>query len=175
MWRLAWRCKEELTGKRRIEMPLIPMWVKALVVALLLAGLVWGLELWKASLRAEGYSKAQAEFQVQLNQQLVKAAAEREALNRKLKEAENAARIQAEKQALALARANAVAGELRGTIKLYRDSLPRIPLDAARSLADRGLRLLGDCQERYIWMADRAASRASYIRTLKAGWPEGVE
>ena len=156
-------------------MSLIPMWVKVLVGALLLAGLAWGLELWKASMRAEGYAKAEQEYQQELYKKLSEASEKTLQLKRKAKEAEDAARENAKVQALALARANAVAGELRGTIKLYRDSLPGLSLDASRSLADRGLRLLGACQERYIWMADRAASRAGYIRTLKASWPEGVK
>lgn len=155
-------------------MGLIPTWVKLLVLALIIAASLWALELWKTSLREEGYAKAQAEFQVELNAKLVKAEEVRKRLEQKVKEAEDAAREQAKVHAAALARANHTAGELRGTLKLYRDSLPGYSLDAVRSLADRGLRLLGDCQERYIWMADRAASRAEYIRTLKASWPEGV-
>ena len=156
-------------------MPLIPLWVKALVVGLLLVGLVWGLELWKASLRAEGYSQAEQEYQQELYKKLAEASEKTLQLKRKVKEAEDAARENAKVQALALARANDAAGELRGTLKLYRDSLPGLSLDASRSLADRGLGLLGACQERYLWMADRAASRAGYIRTLKASWPEGVK
>ena len=153
----------------------IPVWVKVVVMALLTIAALWTLEAWKTSLRAEGYSQAEAEYQQEMYKKLTEATEKTRQWKLKVQEAENVARIQAEKQAAALARANAAAGELRGTLKLYRDSLPGLSLDASRSLADRGLRLLGDCQERYIWMADRAASRADYIRTLKASWPEGVK
>lgn len=156
-------------------MNMIPLWVKAVVVGALIVLALTALESWKASLREEGYSQAEAEYQQKMYEALNKATAQTRQWKLKVQEVEDAARIQAEKQAAALARANAVAGELRGTIKLYRDSLPGLSLDASRSLADRGLRLLGACQERYIWMADRAASRAGYIRTLKASWPEGVK
>ncbi len=156
-------------------MNLIPIWARVVVMAMLTVAALWALEAWKTSLRAEGYSKAQVEYQQKLLLELSKAAEKTRQMEQKVKEAEDAAREQAKVHAAALARANAVAGELRGTLKLYRDSLPGLSLDASRSLADRGLRLLGDCQERYIWMADRAASRAGYIRTLKASWPEGVK
>ena len=66
-------------------MNLIPIWARMVVMAMLTVAALWTLEAWKTSLRAEGYSKAQVEYQQKLLLELSKAAEKTRQLEQKVK------------------------------------------------------------------------------------------
>ena len=144
---------------------------KAIAVALLVAGLIFGYNLFVDHQRDIGYQKRVAEDAVQLNADLQAAREQTERLFRIHDKAlaEGAQREQALKTQLSGARA--VSNSLRDDIAFYVSRLSEYSDATARAYADTGLRLLGACQERYIEVAAGAQGHYNDYRTLIEAWP----
>ncbi|MBP6708413.1 MAG: hypothetical protein KA223_04590 [Candidatus Accumulibacter sp.] len=69
-------------------------------------------------------------------------------------------------------RADLAADRLRGDLADYRRRLSGLTVEACRAYADTGLRLLGECQDRYRAMAERATGHFNDWKTLDEGWPQ---
>jgi hypothetical protein len=121
----------------------------------------------------KGYQRAVGEYQAQKTKDLQGLIDKNNALQAQVQEAVLKGEARAKELDKKLTVALDVSRGLRGTIELYRTSLPQLSIEASRSLASRGLGLLERCQDEYLGMAKRAAERASYIQTLKDSWPEG--
>lgn len=145
---------------------------KAIAVALLVAGLIFGYNLFVDHQRDIGYQKRVAEDAVQLNADLQAARDQTERMFRIHDKAiaEGAQREQALKTQLSGARAVSVG--LRDDLAEYRRRLSEYSDATARAYADAGLRLLGACQERYIEVAAGAKGHLNDWRTLSEAWPK---
>lgn len=143
---------------------------KAIAVALLVAGLIFGYNLFVDHQRDIGYQKRVAEDAVQLSADLQAARDQTERLFRIHDKAlaEGAQREQALKTQLSGARAVSVG--LRDDLAEYRRRLSEYSDATARAYADAGLRLLGACQERYIEVAAGAKGHLNDWRTLSEAW-----
>lgn len=143
---------------------------KSIAVALLVAGLIFGYNLFVEHQRDIGYQKRVAEDAVQLNADLQAAREQTERLFRIHDKAlaEGAQREQALKTQLSSARA--VSNSLRDDIAFYVSRLSEYSDATARAYADAGLRLLGACQERYIEVAAGAKGHLNDWRTLSEAW-----
>ena len=146
--------------------------LKAIAVALLVAGLIFGYNLFVDHQRDIGYQKRVAEDAVQLNADLQAAREQTERLFRIHDKAlaEGAQREQALKTQLSGARA--VSNSLRDDLAEYRRRLSEYSDATARAYADAGLRLLGACQERYLEVAAGAKGHLNDWRTLSEAWPK---
>lgn len=143
---------------------------KAIAVALLVAGLIFGFNVFVEHQRDIGYQKRVAEDAVQLNADLQAAREQTERMFRIHDKAiaEGAQREQALKTQLSGART--VSSGLRDDIAEYRRRLSEYSDATARAYADAGLRLLGACQERYIEVAAGAKGHLNDWRTLSEAW-----
>lgn len=144
--------------------------IKALAAALLVAGLIFGFNVFVDHQRNIGYQKRVAEDAVQLNAGLQAARERAERMFRIHDKAltEGAQREQALKNQLSSARA--VSNSLRDDLAEYRRRLSEYSDATARAYADAGLRLLGACQERYIEVAAGAKGHLNDWRTLSEAW-----
>lgn len=145
---------------------------KALAAALLVAGLIFGFNVFVDHQRNIGYQKRVAEDAVQLNADLQAAREQTERMFRIHDKAiaEGAQREQALKTQLSSARA--VSNSLRDDIAFYVSRLSEYSDATARAYADAGLRLLGECQERYRDMATVAQGHYNDWRTVSEAWPK---
>ena len=146
--------------------------LKAIAVALLVAGLIFGFNVFVEHQRDIGYQKRVAEDAVQLNAALQAAREQSERMFRIHDKAiaEGAQREQALKNQLSSARAVSVG--LRDDLTEYRRRLSEYSDATARAYADTGLRLLGACQERYIEVAAGAKGHLNDWRTVSEAWPQ---
>ena len=144
---------------------------KAIAATLLVAGLIFGFNIFVDHQRDIGYQKRVAEDAVQLNADLQAAREQTERMFRIHDKAiaEGAQREQALKTQLSSARA--VSNSLRDDLAEYR-RLSEYSDATARAYADAGLRLLGACQERYIEVAAGAKGHLNDWRTLSEAWPK---
>lgn len=143
---------------------------KAIAVALLVAGLIFGFNVFVEHQRDIGYQKRVAEDAVQLNADLQAAREQTEMMFRIHDKAiaEGAQREQTLKNQLSSARAVSVG--LRDDLTEYRRRLSEYSDATARAYADAGLRLLGTCQERYLEVAAGAKGHLNDWRTLSEAW-----
>lgn len=146
--------------------------IKVLAGAAVLAALIFGWNWFLDYERDIGYQKRVAEDAVQLNADL---RAAREQTDRMFRIhdkalAEGAKREQDLKTRLAGVTASS--GRLRDDITEYRRRLSEYSDATIRAYADTGLRLLGECQERYRDMAGIAQGHYNDVRTLEEAWPQ---
>jgi septal ring factor EnvC (AmiA/AmiB activator) len=146
--------------------------IKALATVILVAGLIFGFNVFVDHQRDIGYQQRASEDAVQLNADLQAARERTERLFRIHDKAltEGAQREQALKNQLSSARA--ASGRLRDDLAEYRRRLSEYSDATARAYADTGLRLLGECQERYRDMAAIAQGHYNDWRTLNEAWPQ---
>ncbi len=146
--------------------------LKALATVILVAGLIFGFNIFVDHQRDIGYQKRVAEDAVQLNADLQAAREQTERMFRIHDKAiaEGAQREHDLKNQLSSARA--VSNSLRDDIAEYRRRLSEYSDATARAYADTGLRLLGECQERYRDMATVAQGHYNDWRTLSEAWPQ---
>lgn len=146
--------------------------IKALAVALLVAGLIFSFNIFVDHQRDIGYQKRVAEDAVQLNADLLAAKEQTDRMFRIHDKAiaEGAQREQALKNQLSGARA--VSNSLRDDLTEYRRRLSEYSDATARAYADAGLRLLGACQERYLEVAAGAKGHLNDWRTVSEAWPK---
>ena len=146
--------------------------LKALATVILVAGLIFGFNIFVDHQRDIGYQKRVAEDAVQLNADLQAAREQTERMFRIHDKAlaEGAQREQALKTQLSGARAVSVG--LRDDLAEYRRRLSESSVETCRAYADTGLRLLGTCQERYLEVAAGAKGHLNDWRTLMEAWPK---
>ena len=146
--------------------------LKALATVILVAGLIFGFNIFVDHQRDIGYQKRVAEDAVQLNADLQAAREQTERMFRIHDKAiaEGAQREQALKTQLSGARAVSVG--LRDDLAEYRRRLSESSVETCRAYADTGLRLLGACQERYRDVAAGAKGHLNDRQTLEEAWPQ---
>lgn len=146
--------------------------IKILLAVFAVAAAIAG---WNAFLNHQqdiGYRKAEGEYAQKLAD-AKQASLDRERfLRTQVTDAQNARIAIEKKSAASLAAAASVSRGLRDDINHYRTSLPGYSIEAASAAADTGLRLLGDCQERYLSMAAAAKGHQADSMMFQEAWPK---
>ena len=153
-------------------MSLIPWWMKLIAVAALVAGVAWGVHLYDKGIRDKQHAVDVAEYNVKLLAAQTKAAEDTARLTKEKDDA-IAQRADAEKKSAALKLAAAAdSSRLRDTIANLRSQLSGYSVETCRAYADTGLRLLGICQERYRFVAERAKGHYADEVMFDEAWPK---
>lgn len=145
---------------------------KALAVVLLVAGLIFGFNVFVDHQRDIGYQKAVAEYNVKLLAAKEAADKREQELTTQVQEAQ-ANGLKREETIKALAAAVGKSSDsLRNTANAIRLGLPLATVEAARTAADAFAAVFTDCQRRYIEVARAADGHANDVRTLEEAWPK---
>jgi len=157
-----------LTGLIPVQYRLLALLL--LVVACIGFGYVKGLGAGEDKIQAAWNVSKLAEAGAQITG-LQRAAVQTHQLQEKTNEAlkQGAARLQAKTRDLADARAES--DGLRSTVSDAERRIAVAPLEAVRAYATTANAVLGDCQAKYLDMADKAAGHASDVLTLEDAWP----
>ena len=160
---------------------LIPLWLRAALVGIVMVGMIALVKHWEAGLRQEGYDKAVAEYQAQKEQALAEAQAVAKNWRTKYEKATD--EIVAKSAEIArLSALNRAAvgdiGRLRDKLRTATDLLPRDSVAAcAKSLAAVST-VLGECIAQveeyagaYGELATQADGHAADVRMMEATWP----
>ena len=146
--------------------------LKALTAALLVAGLIFGFNVFVDHQRNIGYQKAVAEYNVKLLAAKEAADKREQELSAQVQEAQ-ANGLKREETIKALAAAVGKSSDsLRNTANAIRLGLPLATVEAARTAADAFAAVFTDCQGRYGELAAKADGHASDVRTLEEAWPK---
>lgn len=145
---------------------------KAIAVALLVAGLIFGYNLFVDHQRDIGYQKAVAEYNVKLLAAKEAAAKREKELTAQVNEAQYNGLKREETIRTLAAAVGKSSDSLRNTANAIRLGLPLATVEAARTAADAFAAVFTDCQRRYIEVARAADGHANDVRTLEEAWPQ---
>ena len=146
--------------------------LKALTTVILVAGLIFGFNVFVDHQRDIGYQKAVAEYNVKLLEANEAADKREQELTAQVQEAQ-ANGLKREETIKALAAAVGKSSDsLRNTANAIRLGLPHATVEAARTAADAFATVFTDCQGRYGELAAKADGHASDVRTLEEAWPQ---
>lgn len=146
--------------------------LKALAVALLVAGLIFGFNVFVDHQRDIGYQKAVAEYTVKLLEAKEAADKREQELTTQVQEAQ-ANGLKREETIRTLAAAVGKSSDsLRNTANAIRLGLPLATVEAARTAADAFAAVFSECQGRYGSLAEKADGHANDVRTLEEAWPQ---
>lgn len=145
--------------------------LEALAFAALIAGIAFGVHRFLSHEQDIGYQRAVTEYQAKQLAAEQAARAREQALQNQLKEAQDAAATREKTIQDAASAASVAAGSLRDTLANIRNRLPATAVDACRKTADTLAAVLGQCQDRYRDLAQRADGHASDVKTLTDSWP----
>lgn len=145
---------------------IIPLWVKALIVAAVLGAATWYVNNYLSSVEQRGYDRAVGEYRMKLIEAQNDAIAERNRLQG-LVDAAIKGRSEREKtiQKSAAATGALVAG-VRNELDAIRDGLSGATIDALRHSTATLSVVFGECTERYSGLAEKATRHVSDIRTM---------
>jgi excinuclease UvrABC ATPase subunit len=147
-------------------MPLVPLWIKALIVAALLAATTIYVNRYLSSVEQRGYDRAVTEYQAKTIKAQDDAIIES---NRRIKLVEDAInrRNDREKSIRAVADAAGVAvGGLRNELDAARTGMSVADAATLRHAATTYSVIFGECAERYTGLAEKATRHVSDIQTL---------
>ena len=146
--------------------------IKALATVILVAGLIFGFNVFVDHQRDIGYQKRAAEDNVKLLAAKEAADKREQELTTQVQEAQ-ANGLKREETIKALAAAVGKSSDsLRNTANAIRLGLPHATVEAARTAADAFATVFTDCQGRYADVAAKADGHASDVRTLEEAWPQ---
>lgn len=146
--------------------------IKALATVILVAGLIFGYNVFVDHQRDIGYQKAVAEYNVKLLAAKEAADKREQELSAQVQEAQ-ANGLKREETIRTLAAAVGKSSDsLRNTANAIRLGLPNATVEAARTAADAFAAVFTDCQGRYGELAAKADGHASDVRTLEEAWPK---
>lgn len=153
-------------------MPLVPLWIKALIVAALLAAAIFYVNRYLSSVEQRGYDRAVVEYQAKLITAQNDAIIERNRLQG-LVEAAIKGRSQREETIRKSAAATgALVTGVRNELDTLRDGLSTATVDALRHATAALAIVFGSCTERYSGLAEKADRHASDVRAMmEAGSP----
>lgn len=145
---------------------IIPLWVKALIVAAILGAATWCVNSYLSSIEQRGYDRAVGEYSQKLITAQNDAIAERNRLQG-LVDAAIKGRSEREKtiQKSAAATGALVAG-VRDELDAIRDGLSIATIDALRHSTATLSVVFGECTERYSGLAEKATRHVSDIRAM---------
>ena len=145
---------------------IVPLWVKALIVAAILAAITFAVNNYLSSVEQRGYDRAVSEYRMKLIEAQNDAIAERNRLQG-LVDAAIKGRSEREKtiQKSAAATGALVAG-VRNELEAIRDGLSVATIDALRHSTATLSVVFGECTERYSGLAEKATRHVSDIRAI---------
>ena len=147
-------------------MTLIPLWLKALIVAAILAAVTIYINRYLSSVEQRGYDRAVVEYQAKVIKAQNDAVIES---NRRMQLVEDAInrRNDREKSIRAVADAAGVAvGGLRNELDAARAGMSVADAATLRNAATAYSLVFGECAERYTGLAEKATRHVSDIQTL---------
>lgn len=153
-------------------MSLIPWWIKAIIIAVIVAALGIAINRFDQSRQQLGYDRAMAEVTQRENESLKFALSEIERLNKQVAEAQQHANQRDKEIQAATDRINAITSKLRNTQRSIDVSIATATADALRKATAAFNTLFGECQERYEQMGRYAAGHSSDVITLEEAWPK---
>lgn len=147
-------------------MTLVPLWIKALIVAVILAAITFAVNRYLSSVEQRGYDRAVVEYQEKTieaqNAVIVES-------NRRMQLVEDAikGRNDREKSIRAVADAAGVAvGGLRNELDAARAGMSTADAATLRNAAATYSLVFGECVERYTGLAEKATRHTNDIQTL---------
>ncbi len=145
---------------------MIPLWIKALIVAVVIGAATWYINSYLNSVEQRGYDRAVSEYRMKLIEAQNDAIAERNRLQG-LIDAAIKGRSDREKaiQKSAAATGALVAG-VRNELDAIRDGLSVATIDALRHSTATLSVVFGECTERYSGLAEKADRHAIDIRAM---------
>lgn len=147
-------------------MTIIPLWIKALIVAAMLAAATFYVNRYLSSVEQRGYDRAVVEYQAKLITAQNDAIIERNRLQG-LVEAAIKGRNDREETIRAVADAAGVAvGGLRNELDAARAGMSVADAATLRHAAATYSVIFGECAERYTGLAEKATRHVSDIQTL---------
>ena len=145
---------------------IVPLWVKALIVASVLAAITFAVNNYLSSVDQRGYDRAVSEYRMKLIEAQNDAIAERNRLQG-LVDAAIKGRSDREK---AIQKSAAATGALvtgvRNELEAIRDGLSVATIDALRHSTATLSVVFGECTERYSGLAEKATRHVSDIRAI---------
>ena len=152
---------------------IVPLWIKALIVAAVLAAATIAVNRYLSSVEQRGYARAVVEYQEKLITAQNDAIAES---NRRMQLVEDAikGRNDREKSIRAVADAAGVAvGGLRNELDAARAGMSVADAATLRHAATTYSLVFGECVERYTGLAEKATRHVSDIQTMMEAQPAG--
>lgn len=147
-------------------MSIVPLWIKALIVAAILAAITFYVNRYLSSVERRGYDRAVTEYQAKTitaqNDAIIES-------NRRLKLVEDAikGRNDREESIRAVADAAGVAvGGLRNELDVSRTGMSTADAATLRHAATTYSVIFGECAERYTGLAEKATRHTNDIQTL---------
>ena len=153
-------------------MSVLPLWLKAIIIACCVGALLYGVHLLDASRQKIGYNQAIAEVTKKENESLKFALAEITRLNNQVAEAQNAAREREAANKVLSDRINTVSGKLRDTQRSLEVSIASATADALRGATSAFNSLFAECRGKYEEMGRAAHGHSSDVITLEQAWPK---
>ena len=146
--------------------------LKSIAAVVLIAGLIFGFNIFVDHQRDIGYQKAVAEYNVKLLATKEAADQREQELSAQVQEAQ-ANGLKREETIRTLAAAVGKSSDsLRNTANAIRLGLPHATVEAARTAADAFAAVFTECQQRYVDVARAADGHASDVQTLMEAWPK---
>ena len=142
----------------------VPLWIKALIVAAMLAALTFAVNRYLNTVEQRGYDRAVLEYQAKLITAQNAATEERNRMQAAV-DAAIKGRNDREKSIRAVADAAGVAvGGLRNELDAVRAGVPDATLATLRNTTATLTAVFGDCAERYTGLAEKADRHASDVQ-----------
>lgn len=145
---------------------IVPLWVKALVVASVLAAITFAANNYLSSVEQRGYDRAVSEYRMKLIEAQNDAIAER---NRLQGLVDSAIKWRSEREETirkSAAATGALVAGVRNELDAIRDGLSVATIDALRHSTATLSVVFGECTERYSGLAEKATRHVSDIRTM---------
>lgn len=153
-------------------MSVLPWWLKAIIIAAVLAAIGYGLHLVDQSRQQIGYDRAMSEVTQKENESLKLALSEITRLNNQVTEAQNAAKERELEAQKYRDRIVVLDNKLRNTKHTIDLSLANATTDALRSATSAFNSLFAECRGKYEEMGRAAAGHSSDVITLEQAWPK---
>ena len=153
-------------------MSVLPWWLKAIIIAAVLAAIGYGLHLVDQSRQQIGYDRAMSEVTQKENESLKLALSEITRLNNQVTEAQNASKERELEAQKYRDRIVVLDGKLRNSQRSIDMSLADATTEALRSATSAFNSLFAECSGKYEEMGRAAAGHSSDVITLEQAWPK---
>ena len=145
---------------------IVPLWVKALVVASVIAAITFAVNNYLSSVEQRGYDRAVSEYRMKLIEAQNDAIAERNRLQGLVDSAIKGRSDREKAIQKSAAATGALVTGVRNELDAIRDGLSVSTIDALRHSTATLSVVFGECTERYSGLAEKADRHASDIRAM---------
>jgi len=145
--------------------------IRSILLAVLVAGGIWGVHLYNQYQQQIGYDRAVAEYKEKENEAIANARKTEAGLRKQLADAISAAARRNQRVDTAVAAASSATDSLRDTLNTYRDSVPSATAAALVKSVNALTTVLGDCGAKYQGVAEKADRHAADAKMIHDSWP----